>query len=102
MFTVIRKQTRPNKDIPFYVDKYPSSEEYNVYFYENYVKTNKFIRSNNQRLDDLVMLYSSTWSSQSAFLSFTTDEYCYVNLIEPSTTYDSDNNIETIFSIIEE
>jgi hypothetical protein len=102
MFTVIRKQTRPNKDIQFYIDKYPTSEEYNIYFYEKFIKTKKFISSHKQPLDDLVMLYTSTWSSHSAFLEFTSDEYCYINLIEPTNAYDRSNDIETIFSIIEE
>jgi hypothetical protein len=103
MFTIIKKQTRLNKDIPFYIDKYPTNEEYNIYFYEKFVKTNKFINAEKRLIDnDLVLVSVSNWSSHSAFIEFTTDEYCHNNLIVPNGSYDRTYNIETEFSIIEE
>ena len=103
MFTVIRKQMRLNKDIPFYIDKYPTSEEYNIYFYKKFIKTNKFISSENRLIDnDLVLVSMNSWLSHPAFIEFTTDEYCYNNLIVPQGSYNRTYNIETEFSIIEE
>ena len=103
MFTVIRKQTKPKKDTLFYTEKYPTTEEYNTYFYEKYIKTGKFIKSEKHISDDgLTMVGITVWQSHPIFLEYVTDEYCYTNLIEPSNMYDKTNNIETEYSIIEE
>lgn len=103
MFTVIRKQVRPNKDIPFYIEKYPPTEEYNMYFYEKYIKTGKFIKSEKHLMDDGVTMISTiVWKSHLSFIEYVTDEVCYNNMIAPNNAYDDSNNIETAFSIIEE
>ncbi len=103
MFTVIRKQTKPNSDVLFYTEKYPPTEEYNVYFYEKYMKTGKFIRSEKQITNNgLTMIGISVWQSHPVFIEYVTDEFCYNNLIDPGNIYDKTNGIETEFSIIEE
>lgn len=103
MFTVIRKQKRPNKNILFYTEQYPPTVEYNTYFYEKYIKTGKFIKSEKHISDDgLTMVGITVWRSHPIFLEYVTDEYCCNNLIEPSNMYDKTNDIQTEYSIIEE
>ena len=103
MFTVIRKQKKPNKDTLFYTEKYPPSSEYNTYFHEKFVKTGKFIKSEKYfDSNNLTMVSITVWKSHSVFAEYVTDEFCYDTLIIPGNIYDKDNNIETEFSIIEE
>ena len=103
MFTVIKKQTRPNKETLFYTEKYPTVEKYNMYFHEKYIKTGKFIKSEKHMTDDgLTMIGTTVWQSHLIFLEFVTDDVCYNNVIEPSNAYNKSSDIETEFSIIEE
>lgn len=93
MFQVIKVQTRPNTEIPFFHD-IGRSEEYKAYFTTHFKDTGKNISTVRELSEDLLTATStSVWASQEAFYEFTTDSYCYENFILPGQIYDLENQI---------
>ena len=43
MHIVTRTHTRPNLDVPFFLPKTASTDEFRTYFLENYIKTGKSV-----------------------------------------------------------
>jgi hypothetical protein len=100
MYTVTKKQTRRSKDIPFYFEKYETSEEYKKYFYNKFIVTKKFLSSSLTYTDDkLSITRVVSWESKDAFLAFTSDSYCYDMMIYPNRMYDIEHEITSDIEI---
>lgn len=67
MFKIVRKQTRPNTNVPFWQGGNDPSvtDEFRNYFYENYVLTGKFISvTPTTSSDGLELTNTSIWNSE--------------------------------------
>lgn len=100
MYTVTKKQTRRSKDIPFYFEKYETSDEYKKYFHNKFIATGKLLSSSLTYSDDkLSTIRVLSWESRDAFLEFITDSYCYDTVIDTNRIYDIDNDITSDIEI---
>lgn len=100
MYTMTKKQTRRSIDIPFYFEKYETSDEYKKYFYNKFVLTGKFVSSSLIYSDDkLTITRVSSWKSKDAFLEFASDPYCYDTVIDANRMYDIEQEITSDIEI---
>ena len=87
-------QTRSNTSIPFFELK---NKEAGVYFYNTFIKTNKFLSKVDTLSEDKLTLTSiSDWESAEDYLDLLTDWYCRVNISIPAKEYNIKNNITMI------
>jgi hypothetical protein len=100
MYIITKTQTRKSIDIPFYFEKYASTDDYKNYFHKNYILTKKLISSSATYSDDkLLVTRIATWSSRRAFMEFAADRYCYETVTEPNREYDIQNDITSDIEI---
>jgi hypothetical protein len=79
MYQIIRKQTRPNTDVPFCILRTSDqlSEEVKKHFWENYISKEKhLLATDNVSENGLELTIVTIWDSQESFLEFKSDEIC--------------------------
>lgn len=100
MYVILKKQKRDSINVPFYFEKYPTSNAYKLHFQTNFSSTGKFILHEVSYSDDkLIIIDKLVWSSRDEFLEYTTDAFSYDAVILPSRLYNVENNILTEISV---
>ena len=95
MLKVIKRITRPNKTISFFVP----GNEYKIYLQKNYIETGKLLElSSVESNNELTLTNTSIWKDEESFKEFLLDEYCVKNLITPNQEHDFSNNIKVEIS----
>ena len=95
MLKVIKRITRPNKTISFFVP----GNEYKIYLQKNYIETGKLLElSSVESNNELTLTNTSIWRDKESFKEFLLDEYCVKNLITPNQEHDFSNNIKVEIS----
>ena len=98
MYTVVTKQTRPNTSVEFLNIRTSEefSNEYRVYFQENYLSTGKIINSSHsESIDGLETTSTVDWESEEAFLSFKNDTFCIENFFNIMKSYQELHGVTT-------
>jgi hypothetical protein len=83
MFKVIRKQTRPNTNVPFWQGQNDPamSDDFRNYFYEKYVLTGKFISSTPEVGNNgLELTTTAIWNSEADCDESRNDPVCIAGL----------------------
>lgn len=94
MITLIKKQTRPSTDIPFFFESNLVNREYGMYLKKNYIDTGKLITVDRVMSEDKLSITLTTmWESQKAFADYYSDPYCIENFLKISSEYDQLNGI---------
>lgn len=94
MFKIIKKQTRPSIDIPFFYEVNPHNIEVGKYLKESYIDTSKMLGTVKQMSDDkLTVIITISYRSYEDYKDFITDKFCEKYLFVPNTLYDIDNQI---------
>ena len=92
--TIIKKQTRPSVDIPFFFESNLVRKEYGAYFKTNYLDTGKLMKVHRTMSEDKLTIELTTeWASQVAFAEYFSDPYCIENFLKISTEYEHINGI---------
>lgn len=79
MYKMIRKQTRPNTSVPFFLmhESEDITAEMKTYFADNYVLPGKFLTVVEDLSEDqLEMSISTYWETQEVLEAFKTDPIC--------------------------
>lgn len=94
MITLIKKQTRPSTDIPFFFESPLVRKEYGPYLKTNYIDTGKLITVVREMSEDkLSITLTTVWESQEAFAEYYSDPFCIENFLKISTEYDQTHGI---------
>lgn len=94
MITVIKTQTRPTADIPFFFETPMAKSEYSDYLKINYKDTGKLVSSAREMSEDkLTITMTSVWKDQEAFAEFFGDPYCVDTFLKISSEYDQTHGI---------
>jgi hypothetical protein len=99
MFKVIRKQTRPNVNVPFWQGQNSPlvSDEFKTYFLEKFISTGKFISTDaTVGNNGLELTVESLWESEAAYDEFTADATCIDYLINVAESYCNTNGILSV------
>lgn len=90
MITVEKKQTRPDKNIPFYTmeQSVENKTEFQQYFFTNYIATGKFLSGEKQiSEDELTLTIISIWSDSEAVNDFKYDSTVKLHFHDPKELY---------------
>jgi hypothetical protein len=91
MIRFTKTQTRPDSSVPFFES---TDESVKTYFYNKFVRPLKLLADVKTLSHDKLTLVNTTdWASVEDYLDLLTDEYCYVNIVNPSKEYNKKNNI---------
>jgi hypothetical protein len=72
MYKIKRVQTRPNIEVPWSFEKYPTSDEFLQHFKKNYIDTKKLVYNDRGKIseDRLVIISIQHWNTRKDFLDF--------------------------------
>lgn len=94
--TLIKEQTRPSVEIPFFFEANLASKEYTEYLKEKYIDTNKLLKTERTMSEDrLTMHLTTVWESKEALIEYVSDEFCIENFLKISTEYDQTHGISS-------
>lgn len=94
MFKIVKKQTRPNTNIPFFFEMNPNGKIVGEHMKEKYHDTGKLVSSNRQFSEDRLTVVMTIWyRSYDDFKDFISDSFCEKYIFVPNTLYDIDNGI---------
>lgn len=92
--TIIKKQTRPRVDIPFFYQSNLVNPEYGIYLKQKYRDTGKLVKFERTMSDDQLSVTSTTvFASQEDFAEYFTDPFCMENFTKISNEYEQLNGI---------
>jgi len=98
MFKVIRKQTRPNTNVPFWQGQNDPamSDDFRNYFYENYILTGKFISSTPEVGNNgLELTTTAIWNSEADCDESRNDPVCIAGLHDLSIAHGNTTGVVT-------
>jgi uncharacterized protein (DUF779 family) len=96
MIKIVKIQTRPKTDIPFFYQTDLIVPEYGPYLKKNYLDTGKLIKADRTLSEDqLTLTLETVWESQNAFAEYFTDSFCVENFLKISTEYEQLNDIKS-------
>lgn len=94
MISIVKIQTRPSADIPFFFESNLVRKEYGAYLKTNYIDTGKLMKVHRTMSEDKLTIELTTeWASQEAFAEYFSDPYCIENFLKISTEYEQLNGI---------
>jgi hypothetical protein len=94
MISLVKTQTRPSADIPFFYQTKLVRPEYGPYLKANYIDTGKLVKFDRTISEDQLTITSMTeWESKEAFIEYITDPFCIENFLKISTEYEQLNGI---------
>jgi hypothetical protein len=98
MWQIIRKQTRPNTNVPFFgMQTAPVTDEFKTYWQQNYVLTDKLIYMHNELSEDSLELFMTIiWDSRASVDEFEADTYITENLISIKRAWMTERGITEI------
>lgn len=94
--TLIKKQTRPSVDVPFFFESQYVNKEYGPYLKKNYIDTGKLLTVDRAMAEDkLSMTMTTVWESQEAFAEYYADPFCIENFLKISAEYEQTHGIKS-------
>jgi hypothetical protein len=98
MWQIIRKQTRPNTNVPFFgMQTAPVTDEFKTYWQQNYILTDKLIYMHNELSEDSLELFTTIiWDSRASVDAFEADTYITENLISIKRAWMAERGITEI------
>ena len=98
MWQIIRKQTRPNTNVPFFgMQTAPVTDEFKTYWQQNYILTDKLIYMHNELSEDSLELFMTIiWDSRASVDEFEADTYITENLISIKRAWMTERGITEI------
>lgn len=100
MYKVVKKQIRPNIDIPFYFEIAQYSEEC-ISYLKNKFPTEKITATSEISEDKLTLTTTVICKKREDLLDYISDSYVYTNILYPSDEYNFFNKIKTV-SVVSE
>lgn len=94
MFKIIKKQTRPSTDIPFFFEANPNAAIVGKHMKEKYHDTGKLLSSTREFSEDrLKVVMTIYYRSYDDFKDFISDNFCEKYIFVPNTLYDIEHGI---------
>ena len=97
MISIVRTQTRPSTDIPFFYQTSLVRPDYGAYLKKNYIDTGKLIKFERTMTEDQLTITATTvWESQEAFSKYFSDPFCVENFLKISAEHDQLNQYQML------
>jgi hypothetical protein len=98
MWQIIRKQTRPNTSVPFFgMQTAPVTDEFKMYYQQNFVLTDKLIYMHNEISEDSLELFMTMiWDSRESVDAFLADPIIVEQLLSVKQTFMDERGITEI------